>query len=600
MNARQVISLLDRTIQWYRTQRAGRDSASRPSDWLILSENSRIARQIVTLTFAIARTDAQMIGAGATPAAGAAAGTPAAGLYALKTRLIADQVSLKAELAAARSALPRARGKQRADLRAKISELQGERDLTDARMNIIATMVDFIGTSDAFGSSAHSLKTQIDAMALALPQAAQGVPAAAARAAAAARRASSAGGLWELAHEVWQVGAKEDQIEAMAGATVAVQHDFAKARTPLFSRVKALAARGDALAAFADSADAATLGSMRPQLDGLASQFRQLAGLLIPFGKVNVLFLQYRANLHSWHDAVDREYDGALTALGVHLGILALVLGAVFVGAEFWKRAVFRYSHDHRRRHQLLLVRDIVLWCLVVVIIGISFASELGSVATFAGLITAGVAVAMQSVLVSIVGYFFLIGKYGIRVGDRVQIGEVTGEVIHLGLVRLQLLEIGSQGRLGPTGRVVAFANSIVFQVAGGLFKQIHGVDMSWHEIKLTLPDGADPVASKARLLDAVNDALADYRGEIERQAAEIQQATASKSADSAEPRVQLHFGPTAVEALVRYPVHLPQAAEIDERVSKELIRALGPSAGPVTPTAPAAPAAPTPSTPST
>ena len=78
---------------------------------------------------------------------------------------------------------------------------------------------------------------------------------------------------------------------------------------------------------------------------------------------------------------------------------------------------------EPRRRYQLLLVRRIVLWALVVAIVGFTFATELGSLATFAGLITAGLAVAMQSVLVSIVGYFFLIGKYGIRVGDRVQIG---------------------------------------------------------------------------------------------------------------------------------------------------------------------------------
>ena len=117
---------------------------------------------------------------------------------------------------------------------------------------------------------------------------------------------------------------------------------------------------------------------------------------------------------------------------------------------ELWRRAVFRYVQEPRRRYQLLLVRKIVLWALVVAIVGFTFATELGSLATFAGLITAGLAVAMQSVLVSIVGYFFLIGKYGIRVGDRVQIGSVTGEVIDLGLVRLHLMELSGQGRSAP------------------------------------------------------------------------------------------------------------------------------------------------------
>ena len=177
----------------------------------------------------------------------------------------------------------------------------------------------------------------------------------------------------------------------------------------------------------------------------------------------------------------------------------------LFAAAELWRRLVLRYIQDSRRRYQLLLLRRIAFWSLVVIVVGIAFASELGSIVTFAGLITAGIAVAMQSVLVSIVGYFFLIGKYGIRVGDRVQIGEVTGEVIDLGLVRMYLMELGGKGTTGPTGRVVAFANSVVFQVSSGLFKQISGVNFSWREMVLTLPPGADVGAMKERLVAGVH-----------------------------------------------------------------------------------------------
>src|SRR5258707_1586205 len=162
------------------------------------------------------------------------------------------------------------------------------------------------------------------------------------------------------------------------------------------------------------------------------------------------------------------------------------------------------------------------MWVLIVAMVGLSFVTEMSSFATFAGLITAGVAVAMQSVLVSIVGYFFLIGKYGIRVGDRVQIGDVRGEVIDLELVRLHLMELGGHGSLGPTGRVVAFANSIVFQVSSGLFKQIHGVNFVWRDITLSLPAGVDYAATKKKLAAAVTDVLKDDREEILRQTKEI------------------------------------------------------------------------------
>jgi small-conductance mechanosensitive channel len=256
------------------------------------------------------------------------------------------------------------------------------------------------------------------------------------------------------------------------------------------------------------------------------------------------------------------------------LGILLAMLAVVFAGAEIWRRAVLRYAHETRRRNQLLMVRKVTTWVLVAVIVGLTFVTELSTFATFAGLLTAGVAVAMQSVLVSIVGYFFLIGKYGIRVGDRVQIGTVSGEVIDLGLVRMHLMELNAQGSLGATGRVVAFANSIVFQSSGGLFKQISGVNFVWHETTLALPAGADYAVLKEKLYNAVNGVVKKYHDEIIRQTKEILRTTSSTAAGvaSADPSVQLRFSASTVDALVRYPVEIQHAAEIDEKVSEAMI----------------------------
>ena len=265
---------------------------------------------------------------------------------------------------------------------------------------------------------------------------------------------------------------------------------------------------------------------MRNQLDALSAQFKQASALLIPLSREGILLAQYRRNLSNWREAIKTQYHRALKALGIRVAFLLLVLVLIFGAAELWKRTVLRYIQDSRRRYQLLLLRRIALWSVVVIVIGIAFASELGSIVTFAGLITAGIAVAMQSVLVSIVGYFFLIGKYGIRVGDRIQIGDVTGEVIDLGLVRMYLMELGAKGTMGPTGRVVAFANSVVFQVSSGLFKQIPGVNFSWRDVTLNLPAGADYAAIKEKLIAAITEALKDYRPEILRQTKEIERTT--------------------------------------------------------------------------
>ncbi len=138
--------------------------------------------------------------------------------------------------------------------------------------------------------------------------------------------------------------------------------------------MKALSARGDALAAQADTADSATLERVRTELDALSGRFKQSSALLIPLSKEGVLLNQYRRNIGNWHDAVKAQYRNALKTLGVRLGMLAVLLAVVFAAGELWRRAVVRYVQDTRRRYQLLLLRRIALWCVVVMIVG--FASR--------------------------------------------------------------------------------------------------------------------------------------------------------------------------------------------------------------------------------
>jgi small-conductance mechanosensitive channel len=179
----------------------------------------------------------------------------------------------------------------------------------------------------------------------------------------------------------------------------------------------------------------------------------------------------------------------------------------------------------------------------------------------------------MQSVLVSIVGYFFLIGRYGLRVGDRVQVAGVTGEVIELGLVRLHLMELGPQ--YGLTGRVVAFANSVVFQAAGGIFKEIPGISLTWREVTLAIAVDADSAAIKERLLAAAERVLDDYRDELDRQTRELKKTSSSGIDRKAQAQVQLRFSMDAIEAVVRYPVPRQRAAEVEERMSRALLEAI-------------------------
>ena len=589
----QVVQILDETVEWYRTLGAQQQSSTQPSDLLILYANQQIADKVIGLAFEIARANAELLSseASSSDTGGDANSSPKA-LGEQQRRLDAQGQAIQEEIAADRKLAAAGR----TDLNEKLAELQGELDMISARRNLLDTMSQFVSESDAKRASASALKAHIDAIAASIPSA----NAAAAPAAAAPTAASTTGsagsaaqhpamlaaapdtpservGIWELAANVLRLSKKMSTITSIDERTAALEQTFEKIRTPPLEQLRGYAAQSDQLAAEADNANGVTLKNVRDQFDTLAWLFKQTSAILIPLSKEGVLLKQYRHNLSNWRDVIKRQYYDALAALGIRLGILAAMLAVVFAGAELWRRAVLRYAHEPRRRGQLLMIRKITTWVLVALIVALAFVTELSSFATFAGLLTAGVAVAMQSVLVSIVGYFFLIGKYGIRVGDRVQIGNVTGEVIDLGLVRMHLMELNTEGVLGATGRVVAFANSIVFQTSGGLFKQISGVNFAWHETTVALPANADYAAVKDKLLTAVNDVVKNYHDEIVRQTREIQKTTSSSVAVavSASPQVQLRFSASSVEALVRYPVELRHAAEIDEQVSEAVLRAV-------------------------
>ena len=554
LTAGQVVQILDDTVEWYRALGTQQQNATQPSDLLILFANRQTADKVVSLAFDIARANAELLSSEAGSEAAAGGTTAAQALTQQQSELDTTRQGIQQEIAADKQKLAAA-GKGSADIAAKLSELQGELAMVDARRNLLDTMTEFINSSDPKAANANALKAQIDAIAATVPAAAS-APAAASVLNSGSGAAPTRHGIWDLATEVLHQRNKLDTIATIDARTSALAETFRNISVAPLAQLQGYSARSDALAAQADHADGGALKGLRNQFDTLAWLFKQTSEVLLPLGKEQVLLKQYRHNLANWRDSVEKQYREAWTALGVRVGMVVVILAVVLGLGEVWRRAVLRYVHDTHRRYQLLLVRTIVVWTVVLAVICLSFVTQISTFATFAGLLTAGLAVAMQSVLVSVVGYFFLIGKYGIRVGDRIQIGTVVGEVLDIGLVRLHLRELNSQGPLGATGRVVAFANLIVFQTSGGLFKQIADADLSWHETTVPLPTLSDFAAFKAKLAAAIGAAVGEH------------------GPDNA-PRVQMRLTGGHLEALIRYPVTFKNAAEIDERVAAAVVGTL-------------------------
>jgi small-conductance mechanosensitive channel len=187
--------------------------------------------------------------------------------------------------------------------------------------------------------------------------------------------------------------------------------------------------------------------------------------------KQRVLLGAYTSHLKSWRAAVITEDKKTWRKLISHVLGAALVIGALVIIGAVLRRGTRRHMRDTDRRHIALVIQRVVLWSSIGAVAAFAFASDLTSLATFFGLLAAGVAVALQSVILSAVGYFVLVGRRGIRIGDRVQISGVTGDVTDMGWLQFQVKEIDTRTQQ-PTGNVVTFSNSFVLaSPATGLSK---------------------------------------------------------------------------------------------------------------------------------
>jgi small-conductance mechanosensitive channel len=582
-NSQDIISFLNQTILWYRQLTVQQQLATEPSDVLFLNDNRQLADETVRLSFDFARAQAQAL-AHSNPAAAAGTGPGARYQNLFNMAATADQQvkQSQADLERLQRELETATGRKRRTLESTIAETQSELQLRQARRDSLKNMITFVSGANVGGVASGTLQSQIEelartvpAVATTAPQSTTGQPSPQNTTTVATRSKTEASGILGAATDLFALRRKIRTLDQSAQMTDSLTQSVRDMLNPMVAQIKELAQRGDQLANQPESQDPAVLADQKKQIDALTAQYKQLSATLLPLGKETVLLDLYKRSLQNWRTAIQSDYTAQLKALSLRIGALGLVLVVVLIVSDIWRKATFRYIQDPRRRYQFLLLRRIVVWLIIAVVIAVAFASELGSLATFAGLLTAGVAVALQNVILSIAGYFFLIGKYGVRVGDRVQVAGVTGDVVDIGLVRLHIMEVGGTGAWArPTGRVVVFSNAVVFQANAGLFKQIPGTKFVWHEITLTLAPDSDYREVERRMMDAVNKVFSEYRERMESQRKTMERALSPVSVNALTPASRVRLTQSGLEVVIRYPVELDEAESVDDRITRELLNA--------------------------
>ena len=208
---------------------------------------------------------------------------------------------------------------------------------------------------------------------------------------------------------------------------------------------------------------------------------------------------------------------------------------------------------------------------LVVLLVIFGPPTQLG---TFLGLAGAGLTVALKDFIIGFIGWFVLMGKNGIRLGDWVEINGVTGEVVELGMFHTVLLETGNWTDSGhPTGRRVTFTNN--FAVEGHYFNFSTSGQWLWDELRIFLPSGQDPYP----IIDAIQQKVLEATSESARKAEQEWKRSAGSrdmGAISATPALSVKPVIGGTEVSVRYIASANERSQLRAMLNHAAVDLLG------------------------
>jgi len=253
----------------------------------------------------------------------------------------------------------------------------------------------------------------------------------------------------------------------------------------------------------------------------------------------------------SWIALVEDRERVALHNMIEGLLWILLVLVAVYLANRLIENLFTGMTAENKRIDTLRAVVKFAAQAVGAIVIAFIIFGMPTQTTTVLGLAGAGLTVAMKDFIVGFFGWFVLMGRNGIRVGDWVEINGVAGEVVEIGLLKTILLETGNWTDAGhPTGRRVSFVNS--FAIEGHFFNFTTSGQWMWDELQLSIPGDQNPYGVIDGLQKLVEKETEENAHKAE---AEWSQSTTHYrvKAFSAEPAINVRPSGSGVEVKVRY-----------------------------------------------
>lgn len=201
-------------------------------------------------------------------------------------------------------------------------------------------------------------------------------------------------------------------------------------------------------------------------------------------------------------------------ALGIQTETVWRIAGTLAV-ALIWfaisrlsRRVISRAMDETAARFQMTRVSGYVLGFVALVIIARLWIQGITGLATYLGLVSAGIAIALQDPVTNLAGWLYILIRRPFRVGDRIQVGTNTGDVVDIRPLRFIMLEVGNWVHADQgTGRILHVPNGLVFKNAVANYDEAFGY--IWNELDITVTFESDWRAAKA-MLETILDSHSD------------------------------------------------------------------------------------------
>ena len=275
-----------------------------------------------------------------------------------------------------------------------------------------------------------------------------------------------------------------------------------------------------------------------------------------------------------WIDLVRSEQYRVLNRalFGV---LIILVIGIIGLYFSSWMDTLIgQLTMDRRQVQSLRTVTRVSLQFVALLLMLLVILGPPGQLGTFLGLAGAGLTVALKDFIVGFIGWFVLMGKNGLRLGDWVEINGVSGEVQEIGPFHTVLLETGNWTDSGhPTGRRVTFMNS--FAIEGHFFNFSTTGQWLWDELQVVLPTGQDPYPVIDEIRKKVTEATTPYAEKAEQ---EWRSASTSRemSGFSAAPAISVKSVVGGIEVSVRYITRANERYGLRSKLNQDVVELLG------------------------